>query len=393
MSATTYGSDVVEIDNSKSVAENGIQNGWTVFFHAPADLKPERRRKAKKEAKDEKGADGDKDVYKGYTPQNALQKYQDAKTPKDKKISLEFIDIALGEIVKTGGWTKLSPETVSVILQRDSLSVEEGPVFDAVMVWAKAEAKRKDKSDSKEDLKAVLGDLIYHIRFPCMDVTTIASKVNPSGLLESQQMLDLFTYLGTKKASSDDKKAVKLPASLSKFKATARVPRKKPDAFVWSAVLKHNSITLSDNNLTATGTSSNQSVAGDIVWEKGIHEFELDLRGGSGAYAMVGVVPAHNTAWNSGSHIGDSSFGGWALFMYSTWSTYRNGSNSSISGQTGQGPQIIGVRLDCDKGKLEFFRGGIKNGTNIGTLFHDVHGPVRPACTLYQGTMTIRPLS
>jgi hypothetical protein len=387
-SATTFGNDVVEVGDKGTLAELGVGNAWTIFFHAPADLKPQRRRKPKKgEGKEDKT--DNTDLYKGYTPQNALPKYLEAKSPKDKKISLEYIDIALADIVKTAGWTKLSADHMAIILQRESLSLEEGPVFDALLAWGKAEAKRKDKSESKDDLKSILGDLVYHIRFPCMDVTTVAAKVNPSGLLEAQQMLDLFTYLGTKNAGI---KGGKVPASLSKFKATPRVPRKKPDAFVWSTVLKHASITLSDNGLTCTGTSSNQSVAGDVVWEKGVHEFEMDLKGNTGAYAMVGIVPANNNAWNSGSHIGDGSFNGWALFMYSTWSTYRNGSNSSISGQTGQGPVVIGCRVDLDKGKCEFFRGGIKSGTNIGTLFHDITGPVRPACTLYQGTMTIRPL-
>jgi hypothetical protein len=387
-SATSYGNDVVECDKG-TLSELGIGNSWTIFYHAPADLKPERRRKPKKgENKDEKT--DNTDLYKGYTPQNALQKFQDAKSPKDKKISLEFIDIALVDIVKTAGWTKLSAETIGVIIQRDSLGLEEGPLFDALLTWGKAEAKRKDKSDNKDEMKGVLGDLLYHIRFPCMDVTTVASKVNPSGLLEAQQMLDLFTYLGTKNAGV---KGGKPPSSLSKFKSVARVPRKKPDAFTWSTSLKHSSITLSDNGLTATGTSSNQSVAGDVSWEKGIHEFEMELKGTTGAYAMVGLVPSSNNAWNSGSHIGDSSFNGWALFMYSTWSTYRNGANASISGQTGQGPVVIGCRVDLDKGKCDFFRGGLKSGTNIGTLFHDVTGPVRPAVTLYQGTVSIRPVT
>jgi len=269
------------------------------------------------------------------------------------------------------------------------LSIEEPLVFDAMLAWGKSEAKKQNLSDKGVDLKKVMGEIIPHIRFLSMEVQSIATKVNPVGILEPQEMLDLFTYLGMKNSGV---KAPKVPDSLKRFSAKPRVPRKKPDNFVFSTQFKHGSVTLSEKDLTATAGSSNQSVAADIVWEKGVHEMEWEVKGPSSAYAMVGFVPSSYTNYSAGSHIGDSTFNGWALFLYSTWSVYRNGSSTALSsGQSGTGPVIVGCRLDLDKRSCEFFRGGMK-GTSIGTVFTDITGPVRPAITLFTGTVSIRPL-
>jgi hypothetical protein len=45
------------------------------------------------EVKDEKESD-EKDLYKGYTAQNALQKLAEGKTPKDKKLSFEYMCVS-----------------------------------------------------------------------------------------------------------------------------------------------------------------------------------------------------------------------------------------------------------------------------------------------------------
>src|SRR5690349_18703740 len=141
-------------------------------------------------------------------------------------------------------------------------------------------------------MKKVVSDLLPLIRFPCMEVKAVATavrhdsvlfihaseqQVNPSGLLEPAQILDLFTYL----ASAQTNKNTKLPDSLKAFKAVPRVPRKKPgnwcqflsnssficfsDAFKWSEQHKHSGITISNGGLTCSSSSSNQTVAGGFL--------------------------------------------------------------------------------------------------------------------------------
>jgi len=131
-------------------------------------------------------------------------------------------------------------------------------------------------------------------------------------------------------------------------------------------------------------------VAGDVVLDKGVHEWEWELKGGPGCYGMIGIVPSTYSNWTAGSHIGDSNFNGHGLFLYSSWSAYRNNVARAISpAQSGQGPMVIGVRLDMDKRVCEFWRGGLKGGVPLGEVFTGIVGPVRPAVTLYNGSISI----
>jgi len=291
------------------------------------------------------------------------------------------------DISKTASWNKLQKDLLLEIVKRDWISIEEGALFEAIQGWVRADLKKKG-GDEKKQLKAEMEPFLPFIRFTNMDVTTVATKVNPSGLLESQQILDLFTYLGLKNSGSKD---VKVPSSLTKFNVKPRTPRKKPDAFKWSESHKWSTITISDNGLTASG-GSNQTIGGDITFSKGVHEWEFELKGESSAYAMIGVIPASYASWGSGSHIGDSTINGWGLFLYNPWSRYRTNSSTPISsGASGTGPVVVGMRLDCDKGTMEYFRGGMK-GTSVGVVHTDINGEVRPAATLFTGTLHIHPI-
>jgi hypothetical protein len=82
------------------------------------------------------------------------------------------------------------------LLEDDELGIDEWPLFQAVLRWGKAECKRLEKkSDSGDDLKAVLADLLPHIRFPTMELEDIAAHVATSGILTQDQLLDLFKYV------------------------------------------------------------------------------------------------------------------------------------------------------------------------------------------------------
>jgi hypothetical protein len=44
--------------------------------------------------------------------------------------------------------------------------------------------------------------MMRHVRFPLMTVADLASHVEPSGILDEQQCLDLFTWKGKAAVSS-----------------------------------------------------------------------------------------------------------------------------------------------------------------------------------------------
>jgi len=93
--------------------------------------------------------------------------------------------------------------------------------------WA---GQNKEMKNLRLDLKKTktLKEIILHIRFGLMTTEQLASKVSSAGLLEPQQILDLFTYLAKKsKMGEDELKTLKPPESLS-FNFKDRVGRTLP---------------------------------------------------------------------------------------------------------------------------------------------------------------------
>jgi len=91
---------------------------------------------------------------------------------------------------------------------------------------SRAKRLKRDAKDSKE-VRAILEEtgLFKLIRFPCMDLAEVASKVTSTGLLSEMELLDLFTFLS---AQSTGVKAP-VPESLKKFSNKARVRRSEVD--------------------------------------------------------------------------------------------------------------------------------------------------------------------
>jgi len=127
---------------------------------------------------------------------------------------LEYIQANTEAVFESEGFLKLSRAALKVILSDDLLSIDEYPVYEAVLRWGRSEAK-KTNLDEKTDLKAVLGDVLSLIRFPLLTISEIASQVAPSGLLDQEDLVSLFSYCSIK--DTEARKLFKL-----KFNATAR---------------------------------------------------------------------------------------------------------------------------------------------------------------------------
>jgi len=322
----------------------------------------------------------DKDRYKGIAVKNVYQKLGETKDSKRRKIILEYIDIYASDIFKNkSGLNALSKETFLEIIKSDKLNCKEGEVFEAVVSWSKNAVKEK-----KEDEKKIMAELLPHVRFPNMTTQDIAVSVSPSGLLDPNQILDLFTYLGMK--GSSDKKP-KLPKSLEGFNIKERKGRKPPCWFKYDANMKHTSLILSNEGLTVSSnnTSYYQPIFGDVELNEGIHEWEIELtQFYVNAYScMVGVAPTSYTSYTSSQMIGYSGhIPGWS-FACGQGQKYYNGSQTAYGRTCAQG-DVVRVRLDMDKKTIEYF----VNDQSQGVAYTGITGPVRPAMSLY-GTNTV----
>jgi len=385
--SVALGRDVVELAKSTKgdkelLSDLGVIDTSVVFARAPSDIKPARprpKKKKTKEGKEEKSGSADKDRYKGLNTKTILKKLEETKDIKRRKIVLEYIDIYASEIFKNkSALVALPKEILLEIIKSDRLNCKEGEVFDAVVVWGKNAAKEKKDEDKK-----ILADILPHVRFPLMTTQDIAVSVAPSTLLEANQILDLFTYLGMK--GSSDKKP-KLPKSLEIFNAKDRKPRKPPCWFKWDNNMKHSSLILSNEGLTtSSNTTSYQPIFGDIEISEGVHEWEIELtQFYVNAYSvMVGVVPTSYTNYSASQMIGYSGhIPGWS-YAAGQGQKYYNGSQTAYGRTCAQG-DVVRVRLDMDKKNIEYF----VNDQSQGIAYTGVNGPVRPAMSMY-GTNTV----
>jgi len=204
---------VIEFVHRHDDDKSTLRDLMTVFVLAPAHLKPVREviKKEKKRRDDDEPVGTEK--FKGLSPQNAFAKLEKAKG-KERTTILQYIDIFASDILKTKPFTKLTAEQVADLVKRDTLNIEEVEVWDACMAWAKSKAIEGKLEDKASTYKELLKDIIPHIRFPIMTTEQVAAKVSTSGVLDSQTLLELFTYLA-RKGKDEDEKLEKLAESLS----------------------------------------------------------------------------------------------------------------------------------------------------------------------------------
>jgi len=129
----------------------------------------------------------------------------------DSDVALDFICENADDVFDSKSFLSLSKDRLAVLLRNDNLGIDEGPLLQAVIKWGKAELKRKEVKESPDELKDLLKDLIPHIRFPCLDVTELATTVSDSGLLTEDQLLSLFQYIAIK----DEKDRQRVPCAFN----------------------------------------------------------------------------------------------------------------------------------------------------------------------------------
>jgi len=235
----------------------------------------------------------------------------------------------------------------------------------------------------------VLADVLPLVRFPTMTTMEVASKVTTSGVLESTQVLELFTYLATKAGGGSGGTP---GSSLARFSTKARAPRKKSNWFAWDPSSKNSALTLSNENYTVMSTSSSyQPVFGTTELKSGVHEFEitLDVLFANNFSVVVGFAPASSKSrFSSSMMIGYSNhIPGWSYAPYHQ-RKYHNRMDKYGSRRCNQG-DTIRVRLDLDSRTLQFWLNGEACATT--PAFTDVVGPVVPALSLYgRTTVTLK---
>jgi len=140
-------------------------------------------------------------------------------------------------------------------------------------------------------------------------------------------------------------------------------------AVTWDPNLKSSGITLSNGNKTAQGENQNQRVCSTTHKSAGKYYCEL-LIGTAGDRGVFGIVPTSDVDYDSGFGYNEGQGGGYfyqALFAY-------NGEGVNAYGTTWGAGAVIGMAVDFDAGRLEYFRNGTSQGVaKTGATFGDCY--------------------
>jgi len=108
------------------------------------------------------------------------------------------IDEATEEAVKSDGFCTIERSLLEVVVERDTLTIEEIDLFKAVDLWATRECERQSLAADGAIKRKILGeDLVKKIRFPTMKQEDFASVVLDSEILTPKEIVSLVKYLSS----------------------------------------------------------------------------------------------------------------------------------------------------------------------------------------------------
>ncbi|XP_071146190.1 BTB/POZ domain-containing protein 6-B-like [Mytilus edulis] len=109
-----------------------------------------------------------------------------------KSCALEYILRNGHNCLKSVSFVKLPGEYVKHIIKSDTLRCKEEHVYEQMVRWAKFRCTKQQIPTAYNNVRACLGDLLYLIRFPTMKQHYFTENVSNSGLLTSDETINVF---------------------------------------------------------------------------------------------------------------------------------------------------------------------------------------------------------
>lgn len=112
--------------------------------------------------------------------------------------SMKIINQSTRQCLESTAFRSLPRECVRRIIADDHHQVEEETIYRNVMRWCEEECQRKGLSESDEEFRNILGDILYEIRFPNMDARFFKSSIDKRSILTVEEKQEVKTLLARK---------------------------------------------------------------------------------------------------------------------------------------------------------------------------------------------------
>lgn len=118
-----------------------------------------------------------------------------------------IVDLNTKQCLESPSFLELDCAAVKSLLRRETLRIEESELFEYCMRWAKNQCTREGLEPSGNNLRSIMGDALFYLRFPVMTQKQFAEKVVPHNILTDREALNVFLHFST----PDSKPGVSFP--------------------------------------------------------------------------------------------------------------------------------------------------------------------------------------
>ncbi|XP_045166432.2 BTB/POZ domain-containing protein 6-like isoform X2 [Mercenaria mercenaria] len=134
---------------------------------------------------------------KGSSPENICDILEQAHIYDEEEFqekSVRYILENAGYVLKSSSFLELCHTCVKKVVTCDELQADERTVLEAVTRWGEHRCKKQNLENSNENLRTVLGDILYLVRFPLLGETYFTNVVSDTGLLTDAEKVELFKF-------------------------------------------------------------------------------------------------------------------------------------------------------------------------------------------------------
>jgi len=121
-----------------------------------------------------------------------LQKAHDFHLDDLRTNALKFILDRGIDCLESKSFLSLSPECLRLVIESDDLICKEEIIYEKIIEWSTTRCHDQNLLVNDENIRQVLGDLLYLVRFPIMERKYFTGNVSKKTLLTVDELLKVY---------------------------------------------------------------------------------------------------------------------------------------------------------------------------------------------------------
>ncbi|XP_068745074.1 BTB/POZ domain-containing protein 6-B-like [Montipora capricornis] len=139
-------------------------------------------------------------------PNNVFETLTQARQFREEELEKRcwfIVDLNTKQCLESPSFLELDCTVIKSLLRRETLRIEESELFHYCLRWAERQCSNEGLEASGSNLRTMLGDAMYFLRFPAMTQKQFAEKVVSQDILTDREALNVFLRFSTSSLKSD----------------------------------------------------------------------------------------------------------------------------------------------------------------------------------------------